>query len=157
MIPTYRSCKWIKEDWRILSIKNDKIHIGDQCKDKNHLSSSGQERLCLPLIVIKRMMTSKKNRDIIKKTIRKKATTQDKKVLLPKEINKYLQVYYTQYRKAHRPRPIRVSIKNNEIVKTSKKGILLDKHVYDVIIQDKSLKKSFVRYCKQKQIQKRRK
>ena len=155
MIPSYRSCKWIKEDWRFLSIKNNRIHVGDQCREKTHVSSVGKKKLCLPLIVIKRMMTSKKNRDIIKKTIREKEERDQ--ILLPKEINSQLKIYYTQYRKAHRPRPIRVSIKNNKIVKTPKKGLLLDKHVYDAIIKDKSLKRSFIRYCKQKQIRKRRK
>ena len=59
-VPTYRSKKWIKENWRVLFIKNNKIIIGDQCSEKNHVSAEGKDRLCLPLDVIKRMIKTKK-------------------------------------------------------------------------------------------------
>jgi hypothetical protein len=153
-VPTYRSKKWIKENWRVLFIKDNKIIIGDQCSEKNHVTAEGKDRLCLPLDVIKRMIKTEKNREIIKRTIRKKLLS-DKKVPLHPEINRYIGLFYKGAFKK-RPRKIKVSVKNNKFVKNKKHGLSIDKELFDTLCNDKELKPKFMRYCKQIQTYKKR-
>ena len=155
MIPTYRSEKWIRENWRILSIKKNRIVIGDQCSEKNHLTSSGKMRLCLPLEVIKRMLKTKEKEEILKKTIRKKiAAPQGKKIPLDPEINRYIKLFYKGAFRPRKSKKIIVSIKNNKIVRSKNKGIKLDSELFKTICSDPNLKNKFVNWCKQKQLRK---
>jgi hypothetical protein len=147
IVPTYRSKKWIKENWRVLFIKNNEIVIGDQCSEKNHLTDDKKERLCLPLWVIQRMIKTKKNRDIIKKTIRKKLLS-EKKIPLHSEINRYIGLFYKGAFN-RRPQKIKVYVKNNKLLKSRKRGIKIDKDLFEVLSKDKELKPKLIRYCKQ--------
>ena len=155
-IPNYRSKKWIKENWRVIFIKNNKIVIGDQCSEKNHITNEGKEQLCLPLEVIQRMIKTKKNRNIIKKTIKKKLLS-DKKIPLHPEINRFIGLFYKGAFKK-KPQKINVYVKNNKFIKNKKGlGIKIDRSLFDLLCKDKELKPKFIRYCKQQQTYKKRK
>tara|TARA_R110000824_G_C15185188_1_gene674183 strand:+ start:870 stop:1334 length:465 start_codon:yes stop_codon:yes gene_type:complete len=152
MIPTYRSQKWIKENWRVLFIKKNKLVIGDQCSAKNHLSEDGKERLCLPLAVINRMIKTTEKKNILKNMIRRKSKAKEKIPLHP-EINRYIGLFYKGVFKPKYKKTIIVKVKNNKLQKCSS-GVKLDQELYKTICSDFSLKKKFIKYCKQKQIQK---
>ena len=112
-------------------------------------------KLCLPLEVIKRMLKTKEKEEILKKTIRKKnAASQEKKIPLHPEINRYIKLFYKGNFRPRHSKKIVVSIKNNKIIRSKNKGIKLDSELFKTICSDQNLKIKFVNFCKQKQLKK---
>jgi len=154
-IPTYRSQKWIKENWRVLTIQKNKLVIGEQCSEKNHKTEDGKDRLCLPLEVIKRMMKTTEQKIILKNMIRKKLKEPgDQKIPLHPEINRYIGLFYKGVFKPRHKKKIVVEVKNNKFMKSRKRGIRIDQDLFKTICSDTSLKNKLLKFCKQKQIQK---
>jgi len=71
--PGYNSYRWIQQDWRSLRVTKGKIDYAPKCGAKGTKFKSGKPRLCLPLYVIKKLMKSKSDREILKTQINKKA------------------------------------------------------------------------------------
>lgn len=148
--PAFRSYSWIKQDWRVLRIVNNKIEYGDQCGSISNTTKSGKKRLCLPIYVIKKLLRTERGKDILKTQIRKKLRAEvGSKVKYHPEIARILRELEKRSI-PDIPKEIIVKVKNNRLTR-SKNGIKIDRNLYKVICQDKQLKKKFISFCKRKQ------
>jgi hypothetical protein len=94
--PAYNSYKWIQEDWRYLKFRKGLFDdIADITYDKRcgEREKDGKVRLCLPKIVIVRMLRSQRKRKALEQQMKKKLNSKKKKVswndLVKKEMKKY--------------------------------------------------------------------
>ena len=148
--PAFRSYSWIKQDWRVLRIVNNRIEYGDQCGSISNTTKSGKKRLCLPIYVIKKLLRTERGKEILKTQIRKKLRSEvGSKVKYHPEIARLLRELEKRSI-PDIPKEIIVMVKNNRLTR-SKNGIKIDRNLYKVICQDKQLKKKFISYCKRKQ------
>ena len=148
--PAFRSYSWIKQDWRVLQIIKDKIVYGDQCGSVSNTTKSGKKRLCLPIYVIKKLLRTKRGKEILKSQIRRKLRGEKgSKVRYHPEIARLIRELEKRS-VPDIPKEIIVKVKNNRLTR-SKNGIKIDRNLYKVICQDKQLKKKFISFCKRKQ------
>jgi len=100
--PAYNSFKWINEDWRYLKFKKGLFEdISDITYDKRcgEREKDGKIRLCLPRIVIVRLLRTKKGRADLEKQMRKKLASKKKKVAWNETIRKAMRKF-TEEQKA---------------------------------------------------------
>ena len=94
--PAYNSYKWIQEDWRYLKFKKGLFDdISDITYDKRcgEREKDGKIRLCLPRIVIVRLLRTKKGRTELEKQMKKKLASKTKKVPWNETIRKAMRKF----------------------------------------------------------------
>lgn len=71
--PGYQSYAWTTQDWRVVIIKKGgEIDYSDKCGAPSNSLSGGRKRLCLPAPVIKKLVRSKKGKQVLTKQARAK-------------------------------------------------------------------------------------
>ena len=94
--PAYNSYKWIQEDWRYLKFRKGLFDdIQDITYDKRcgEREKDGKIRLCLPRIVIVRLLRTKKGRTELEKQMKKKLASKKKKVPWNETIRKAMRKF----------------------------------------------------------------
>ena len=105
--PAYNSYKWIQEDWRYLKFRKGLFDdISDITYDKRcgEREKDGKIRLCLPRIVIVRLLRTKKGRSELEKQMQKKLASKTKKVPWNETIRKAMRKF-TEENKAIKDDP----------------------------------------------------
>lgn len=149
--PAYRSYKWIKQDWRVLSISKNKVIFSDKCGSKSNTTPTGKKRLCLPLYVIKKLLRTKQGEQILKSQIRRKLRAEKgSRVIYHPEIARLLRELEKRSI-PDIPKDILIKVKGSKLMRSRKGGIKIDKNLYRVICGDTQLKKKFISFCKRKQ------
>ena len=149
--PAFRSYSWIKQDWRVLRIINNKVEYGDQCGSVSNTTKSGKKRLCLPIYVIKKLLRTERGKEILKTQIRKKLRAEvGSKVKYHPEIARILRELEKRSI-PDIPKDILVKVKESKLIRSRKGGIKIDKNLYRAICSDNRLKKKFISFCKRKQ------
>lgn len=73
MAPGYQSYGWTTQDWRVVIVKRGgSVDYDDKCGAPSNSLSGGRKRLCLPAPVIRKLLRSKKGKDVLIEQARKK-------------------------------------------------------------------------------------
>ncbi len=154
MAPAYRSYSWIKQDWRVLFITKGQIIFSDKCGAVSNTTASGKKRLCLPIYVIKKLISTTAGKKILKSQINRKLRAEKgSRVPYHPEITRLMR-QLEKRTLPDIPKEILVKVVGNKILRSSKGGIKLDKNLYRVICGDQKLKKKFMSFCKKQQLKK---
>lgn len=149
--PAYRSYSWIRQDWRVLQISKGSVKYSDKCGSISNTTPTGKKRLCLPLYVIKKLLSTKQGEQILKSQINRKLRAEKgSRVTYHPEIARLLRELEKRSI-PDIPKDILVKVKGSKLMRSKKGGIKIDKNLYRVICSDNRLKKKFTSFCKRKQ------
>lgn len=103
--PAYNSYKWIQEDWRYLKlVKGDlfseveRISYDKRCGEKEK-GYKGATRLCLPRIVIQRLIKTNSGKKALLQQMKKKLASKKKKVSWNDTVKKAMKKFSDEQKK----------------------------------------------------------